>query len=245
LEFLIYPGIYLLFLFLSYALLRSQQKRIIKQYETEKRLTELQFQNIKNQLTPHFTFNVLNSIGRMVKSGESEEAYNYLSKNSKMLRMLMNEANELTRTLNNEIKFVKDYLNLQKLRFKDRYQFKMNVDDNIDLAVLVPKMIIHTYVENAIKHGLNDLKSGGILTVDIKKVGNYNYIFEISDNGTGIKEEQFRVNNGKGLIIMDEYFKLFEDYYRYKIKTTASNLHPHNKIQPGTRIIIDLQLPSS
>jgi len=243
LKFFIYPIVYLILTWLTFLVLRTQRRRIEKQYETEKRLSELQFQNIKNQLTPHFTFNVLNSIGRMVRSGESEEAYDYLSKNAKMLRSLMDEANDVTRTLAKEIDFVKDFLALQKLRFKDRYQFNIDLDPTLDLSVKIPKMIIHTYVENALKHGLNDMREGGVLTIKAAKIPHHKILFEISDNGRGMEKLQLSENGGNGLKMMEQYYRLFEEYYGYKIKVSFEKLNPENKVNPGTRVVVLLQLP--
>jgi LytS/YehU family sensor histidine kinase len=179
----------------------------------------------------------------MVRSGEAEEAYDYLSKNAKMLRSLMDEANEVTRTLAKEIDFVKDYLKLQELRFKDRYRFILDIDPAIKLSVKIPKMIIHTYVENALKHGLADMREGGILKVQVTKIPHHSIRFEISDNGKGITKSQIEANNGKGLKMMEEYYRLFEKYYGYEIRVSMEKLNPENKENPGTRVLIIIKLP--
>jgi LytS/YehU family sensor histidine kinase len=179
----------------------------------------------------------------MVKSGESEEAYNYLSKNSKLIRTLMDESNKITRSLKQEISFVEDYLALQKIRFKERYDFTIEIKGEVNLNVEIPKMIIHTYVENAIKHGLSKIRENGKLEIEISQSSKRKYTFVVSDNGSGIDPVQVEQNKGRGLKLMDEYFRLFEDYYDYKISTSIGQKNPERPGQPGTIVQISLELP--
>ena len=149
-----------------------------------------QIQSVLNQLNPHFTFNALNAIGDAVQEGRKEEAYEYFSKLSDLIRSSMSNATRSYNTLGEELDFVKEYLEIEKYRFGDKLNWEVTLDPNIDLSISVPKMLIHIFVENAIKHGILKDNSKGCIKIKVKEIKNLNKIkITIEDDGIGIEEE--------------------------------------------------------
>lgn len=216
--YLIYASLFILFSGLIRLLFSIQKTSMEKKWNTEKQLSELQFNSVKNQLNPHFLFNALNSVAFMINEGKKEEAYDFLAVNSRMIQRVMNDANEVKRPLKDEIRFTKDYLSIQKHRFKNRFEANFTIDENVDQLIEIPKMCIHTYVENAIKHGFRNTKTGGVLNIDIKSYQKNGISIRISDNGMGRKSAaEYKDSSGNGINIMNEFYRLFEKYHAYKI----------------------------
>ncbi len=207
-----------------------QKTSIERKCNTEKQLTELQFNSVKNQLNPHFLFNVLNSVALMINENKSDEAYDFLSLNSRMIQRMMNDAKEVKRSLKNEIQFTKDYVSVQEHRFKDRFKAVFEIAPDVNLDFQVPKMCIHTYVENAIKHGFRNTKDGGRLRISVESVS-HGISITIEDNGMGRKAASvYKTNSGNGVNIMNEFYQLFEKYHGYKIDFAIENIHPFGTI---------------
>uniref|UniRef100_UPI00321628BA sensor histidine kinase n=1 Tax=uncultured Draconibacterium sp. TaxID=1573823 RepID=UPI00321628BA len=227
LRYLIKTFIFMFFSGIIYTLFYFQQKSIEKKWQTEKQLSELQFNAVKNQLNPHFLFNALNSVAYMINEGKNDEAYDFLSINARMIQRVMNDAKEVKRSLKDEIQFTKDYIGIQKHRFKERFGVIFDIHSDVDMQLKVPKMCIHTYVENAIKHGFRNTKSGGLLKVDISPISN-GVVIQVSDNGMGRKAaSEFKDSSGNGITIMNEFYRLFEKYHGYKISIKISDIQPH------------------
>ncbi len=121
LNYLMYPGIYILF-FLFILIIKRVNTRQIEQRESMKRrLLTLQLQGIKSQFDPHFTFNALNSVASLVYMDDRKAAYDYLNKFTQLIRRLLNDAERIYRSLEEELEFVTTYLDLEKLRFGDKF----------------------------------------------------------------------------------------------------------------------------
>lgn len=223
--YIIYLGLFGAFSGMIYLLLYFQQKRLEKNWQTEKQLSELQFNAVKNQLHPHFLFNSLNSVAYMINNGQKDEAYDFLTVNSRMIQRVMDDANVVQRPLKTEIQFTKDYLKVQQHRFADKFRAEFHIQPNVDLKFPVPKMCIHTYVENAIKHGFRNTKKDGLLQISIEPVA-AGVLITVTDNGIGRKAAaQFNDSGGHGLKTMEEFYRLFEKYHGYKIDNRIIDLN--------------------
>jgi len=210
-------------------------------WETEKQLTELQFNTIRNQLNPHFVFNALSSVGYLIESGKKEEAYDFLSVNTRLIRKVLDDAELTTRSLAAEINFVKDYLSIQEFRFKDRFRTVFSIDESVNQQLAVPKMVLHTYIENSVKHGFKNINSGGILEVRIDALPK-GVIFTIRDNG---HSEDLPVESpqitGKGIKIMESYYRLFEKQHKCRIQTTFTKLSETDPAKTGTEVVVRIE----
>ncbi len=172
-------------------------KELEIKYEAEKKRREaellrlqaagLQMKALRAQMNPHFMFNALNSIQNYINSENSDFAAKYLAKFAKLMRANLEYSELEIISLENEIEFLKDYLVInQKLRFQDRLDFEITVDEAIEEDILgVPTMIVQPYVENAIEHGLRPQK-GGKIKIDFSLMQDETMILcIIEDNGVG------------------------------------------------------------
>jgi len=242
--FLLYIIYLSVFLFSSgtiFILLFFQKQNVEKKFQIEKQLSELQFNSVKNQLNPHFMFNALNSVAYLISNGQKDEAYDFLTVNSRMMQRVMDDAKEVKRTLNNEIQFTKDYLKIQEHRFKERFISRFEISKDVDLKFEVPKMCIHTYVENAVKHGFRNTKTDGLLEIKISSIKNGVLIW-ICDNGMGREEaSKYNDSTGNGLKIMEEFYRLFEKYHDYYIQSKMIDLDQKIAGSSGMRVELKIQ----
>lgn len=185
------------------ALLTIQIRRRVnrKRVETARLQAEsykMQLSSVISQLDPHFTFNAVSSIGSLIMKGEKEKAYTYLLKLSGLLRSVLTDSSLLLKPIREEVEFVTRFLDLQKLRYGNRFDYSMKVAEDVDQMTLVPKMILQAIVENAVKHGIENKKDKGVIEIEVHKVRNGNE-FVVRDNGIGRKAASEVNSDGAGL----------------------------------------------
>ena len=152
-----------------------------------KQLTELQLAALRSQMNPHFIFNALNSIKKFVLSNDSENADNYLSKFSKLIRLILNTSREANISVGKEIEMLTLYLELEKLRFGKKLNYNIYVDPPlVEGIVFIPTMIVQPFIENAILHGIMHKEGEGEINISFFDCDNYLKI-EVKDNGVGRK----------------------------------------------------------
>jgi two-component sensor histidine kinase len=236
LGYLFYPGIYsLIFLFII-LIKRINTLQIVQKESLNRRLVTLQLQGIKSQLDPHFTFNTLNSIASLVYLEDRELAYDYMNKFTQLLRGLINDAERIYRSLSEELEFVTTYLDLEKLRFGDRFNFEIFIDSDVNQREQVPKLVLHTFAENAIKHGLMSRPEGGFLKIKAVRDNNY-LILSVEDNGIGrAKAEGQSTSTGKGLRLTGEFYDILNQINKKPIKHFIIDLYNDNGDSIGTRV---------
>ena len=241
LNFLYYLLIYTGMLAFAFSSRRIQKKQIQRRYETEKKITELQLSMVKTQLDPHFTMNAINAIIHSVNKNEKEKANENLHRFSRLYRSLLLSADKTRRSLEEELNFCRDYLELEKARFDHAFDFEINFAENVDRHQQVPKMIVQTHAENAVKHGLSAVPQGGKLRIDITTDGQQLEI-EISDNGIGRLQaaKKAGTSTGKGLALMKEFFKLYKKYYKQDISADIQDIFDEQGKASGTKVIIKI-----
>lgn len=191
--------------------LRLKQKEvdIIKLNQLK---TQAELQTLQSRINPHFLYNSLNSIASLIHI-DADKAEDMTLKLSKLFRYCINTQNENLTSIKEEIEIVQTYLDIEKVRFGDRIQFILNVDETI-YAEKIPRFILQPLVENALKHGLNDMISGGILKLEIIKEGN-EIILIVADNGKPFPTE---LNSGYGLqSTYDKLQLLYGDKYSLQL----------------------------
>jgi two-component sensor histidine kinase len=152
----------------------------------ERRRTELELANLRAQINPHFIFNCLNSIYRYTKERDTDTAAKYLQKFSSLLRLVLENSRSEKITLARDLEALQLYVDIEALRFKEKLQFSLEMDPEIDPTFLqIPGMLIQPHVENAIWHGLMHRESGGRITVRLKQTAENLLRIEVEDNGIG------------------------------------------------------------
>lgn len=176
---------------------------------------DAQLNNLSAQLNPHFLFNSLNNVKALIIDNP-KSARRAIDLLSDLLRnSLYSEVNQLI-ALRDELALVNDYLELEKLRFEERLQFRIE-NNNVQDDILAPRFCIQTLVENAIKHGIARQKNGGLISIKIEKQTNIICI-TVQNPGKLIANEQ---HNGLGLKNLEERLQLhFKDNTKFEIINT-------------------------
>ncbi|VAX21187.1 hypothetical protein MNBD_IGNAVI01-2423 [hydrothermal vent metagenome] len=245
-KYLIYAGIYLGFYFLVFFIQKAQRLRTEHKYETEKKIAELQMKSIKNQIDPHFTLNIINSIGSLFAKQDTEKANYIFGKYSKLLRSTILSSENITSTLQEEIEYVENYIALEQYRFPDGFDYIIEKEVSINDKIKIPKMLIHSFVENAIKHGLKHLNKKGKLFIGVKN-GSDKYKIVIRDNGVGRKKakELAVFDTGRGLSIIDQILDLYYSFEKIKITYEMIDLTNEKNEAAGTEVIIKIPILKS
>ncbi|MFT3681040.1 MAG: two-component regulator propeller domain-containing protein [Ferruginibacter sp.] len=175
--------------------IRNKFNRQIEQSEKDKQLAELkqktgelEMQALRAQMNPHFVFNSLNAINRFILENNKTQASEYLTKFSRLVRMILQNSQSTLITLESELDSLKLYLELEALRFEGRFEYQVTVPKDLDIEILkVPPLIIQPYAENAIWHGLMHKEEKGNLKIDISQQDD-DLVFRIKDDGIGRKQ---------------------------------------------------------
>jgi len=172
----------------------------------------LKMRSIRAQLNPHFMFNALTSIQNLVNKKDMEGANHYLSRFASLTRKVLNTGEKELISLEDELKILDDYLQMEQLRFG--FQYRIEADAQINQANTdVPAMLLQPFVENAVKHGVSDLRDRGEVVVAVCKE-NKNLKLIITDNGIGFKPKAGAQNgNSFGLKLSEERIGLLNQLY--------------------------------
>lgn len=158
--------------------------------QLEKDLSKSVLTSIKSQMNPHFFYNALNTIQSYLFTNDKRNAINYLSKFSKLTRMILEMSENESIKLNEEIKALTLYLELEKMRFDNDFMFNIEMATTVDLEMVkIPSMLIQPYVENAVKHGLLHKEGEKHLSIKFDKENKYLKV-TIEDNGIGRKKSE-------------------------------------------------------
>ncbi len=213
------------------------------------KIAYLKQQALMALMNPHFIFNCMNSIQHYLNKNDKEAANIYLSEFASLIRMSLEDAQKAFISLETEIGRITLYLSLEKLRFGDKLQYEVLIDDairdNIG-AIYIPNMILQPYVENAIIHGIVPKKSSGRVTISLTKINTKEMIITIQDNGLGInyvRNNHYQSeHNSFGIKLTAERLTILErlmgQYYHVSIAEVVN----HENAITGTKVEITLPL---
>jgi putative methionine-R-sulfoxide reductase with GAF domain len=231
--------------------LESEQSLEVKQQEIafiNQQLAEAQLSALQTQMNPHFIFNSLNSIKRMILANEQQNASRYLSKFAQMIRITLSQSKEIFTTLYENVEHLETYLMMEKLRFDDSFNFRITVGKNIDREeTLIPTLMIQPLAENAIWHGLMNKEGDKQLAIHFSQVDETIYC-TIEDNGIGIRhaEELKRLNRSPhqsvGLSNIRNRIKILNEKYDTGCRLEIMDLHDMDKEKTGTCVILCFKL---
>lgn len=188
----------------------------IKEVNFKQQLSELEIKALRAQINPHFLFNCMNSINRMILNNETEDASRYLTKFSKLVRLILENSETTTISLEKELSMLESYIQLEALRFKGKINYRIVLDESIDPEdTYLPSMVLQPFVENAIWHGLmhKESKEKGMITIVIKEEGD-RLLCTIEDNGVGrekariLSEKSVLKSKSLGMKITEERLRL-------------------------------------
>ncbi len=215
-----------------------------RKYKAEKENIKLEQKLLRSQMNPHFIFNALFSIQNFLYAHRNEEADRYLTKFSRLLRLTLENSREAQITIENEIQTIRNYLDLQKLRFDEKFSYNIIVDSKINKEeVLIPPMLAQPFIENAIEHGFYEKDKSYDLNIGLWLVDK-NIIYTIEDNGIGIKKsKELNKKNKKdhkslGMQISNERIINYKKITKQNIRIQVIDLTKGNK--SGTRVIFTI-----
>jgi LytS/YehU family sensor histidine kinase len=251
-------GILLLgiFIFRNILLKRKNEKHLreiaeneveLQKLENEKQLTELEMQALRAQMNPHFIFNCLSSINRFILKNETESASDYLTKFSRLIRMVLNNSKQELIALEDELEMLRLYLDLEKLRFRNSFDYKINCINEIDADnIFIPPLILQPFAENAIWHGLMHKQGHGHLEIKLsvdKKI----LTCVISDNGIGrskaamLQSTSTEHKKSMGQQITKERLTLFNQGANEGNFLNFEDIKDDEGNEAGTRVILRLR----
>lgn len=159
----------------------------IEKLESQKKLSQLEMHALRAQMNPHFIFNSLSAINLFVLENNRLKASEYLAKFSRLVRLILQNSQEAFIPLERELEALQLYLELESLRFENKFSYKIIIDDLVDTNLIkVPPLIIQPYVENAVWHGLMHKKEIGHLEIELY-TGDESLFCKIADDGIGRK----------------------------------------------------------
>ena len=213
-------------------------------YSITKKNKKIALQSLRREMNPHFIFNSLNSVNQFIAQNDELEANKYLTSYSRLMRTTMENSNKDFIPLSTELEHLTEYLDLERLRFQDKFTYKLTVDPQIDTDfVLVPNMLIQPQLENAIWHGLRYRDEKGLLQLSIGQKDQL-IIISIEDNGIGLqksmemKTSHQKKHNSRGLKNTDERINLLNSLYKSKIKFTITD-----KKGDESGVIVTIEFP--
>lgn len=156
-----------------------------------RKIKEAEMKTLRSQMNPHFLFNTLNSINSYIIQHKTDDASSYLTTFSKLMRNILDNSKHEQITLKNELDTLKLYLKLESVRLEHSFDYVFKVESSLSSEfILVPPLILQPFAENAIWHGLRNLKSGGILEIIIQQPQEETLILKVKDNGIGREASQ-------------------------------------------------------
>jgi len=214
----------------------------------EKQVFELEQKALRLQMNPHFIFNSLNAIQNFVLINDTDKAVNYLAKFSHLMRMILANSTASFITLKDELKALTYYMDLEKLRFDNKFDYLITRDPSIDEEfVEIPPMLFQPYVENAIIHGFVNSPMPGLLDISLKRMSAGTLLCVIEDNGIGrekaieIREKSGIKRQPRGMSITQERIEIFNKQSRQNFSVRIIDLKDGKGEPTGTRVEFTIQ----
>jgi ligand-binding sensor domain-containing protein len=238
---------------ITYLIIRNRIKKALKKQEEintfNKRLSALEQSALQAQMNPHFIFNCLNSIQQFVVQNDVPNANKYLSLFAVLLRQTLNQSSSNSITLKEEIAYLNNYLQMEKLRFTNRFNFTIENNVTNPEEIELPAMLLQPFVENAIRHGLatKTNEDGNLLVQFILNKNILKCI--IQDDGIGrvkaaeLKSKQHIEYQSKGMNLTIQRIELLNKTNNYQIQVEINDLYNSQQNAIGTQVVITIPQP--
>ncbi len=230
--------------------LLSEKDKKINEVHFKQKVSELEMKALRAQINPHFLFNCMNSINLMILENNNENASKYLAKFSKLIRLILENAEHPTVSLKKETELLESYIQLEKLRFKGKINYHIAIDETIDADdTYLPSMILQPFVENAILHGImhKEKDEAGVVKILIKEDKNAMLYCIIEDNGVGrekaaqLLDKSVLKSKSMGMKITEDRLRLLSKKGWEKLVSIVDLKDTVNKAL-GTRVEINIPI---
>ena len=206
---------------------------------------QLALKSLRTQMNPHFIFNALNSVNSFIANNDERVANKYLSEFSQLMRAVLENSEEDFISLEKEIKLLELYVKLEHFRFKDKFDYILNVSEDLRLSeFVIPPMLLQPYIENAVWHGLRYKEDRGLLEINFDQLDSETIKISIIDNGIGreksmeFKTENQKRQNSKGMGNIQKRILILNEMYKDKVDVTVENVSENGQ---GTKVTLILK----
>lgn len=238
-------GLSLLIVVIAVLWIRNNRVRSRERLEAmNHRVSDLTQKNLRSQMNPHFIFNTLNSIQYYVFKNDRIASNNYMTKFAQLIRKTLENSEHPAIPINEELDALELYLELESLRFKEKFDWKINIDEEIDTYMYkIPTMLIQPYVENAIGHGLMNKDGKGYIHIGLK-LDTDAILCSIEDNGIGrkkameIKKNKNDNHRSLGTSITESRLRLVNSLYGKNMRIEYTDMNDDAGQACGTRVEI-------
>jgi len=230
--------------------IRSIKNKEKRKTELNKKIANIELQALRAQMNPHFIFNTMASIQHYISNNDTDAALKYLSKFAKLMRSIIGNSKQQMIAISEELNALNLYLELEIMRFTDKFEYEIVVDKDIDPNYdRIPSMLIQPYVENAIIHGLLPKQGHGKISIHLQKQTDC-ILCTIEDNGIGrersneFKKNRVQQHKSVGMSITQERLDILNSSLNQNLNAQILDLFENG--QPaGTKVQIMIPLETN
>jgi len=215
------------------------------------RLEQLELKALRSQMNPHFIFNMLNAVQKYILENDKEASYRYLTSFSKLIRGFLENSRQTTISLNDELDLLRAYIEMEALRFRNKFRYEIEVDPALDTAAIyIPSMLIQPYVENAIWHGIQHKETNGFVKLSVQGHGPNVLMCRIRDNGIGrkkareIESASSTRHQPVGMTITKQRLELINQHLKQAVSVNFIDLE-EGSVNGETGTIVELMITYS
>lgn len=243
---LFFAAVFGLLLF-GIAFLIYNRIQLKKNLTLQKELAEYEQKALHLQMNPHFVFNCLGSISSFIVQNGTDSAIKYLSKFSKLMRLTLEYSKESLIPIDKEIESLQNYLELEQLRFNNKFTFTIFKSNDIEDDMAMPPLLLQPFVENAIIHGVIPKKEKGSIAVRFT-IENQSLLCTVEDNGIGFNESRAQKENSvvahksMALDITKKRLEMIESTTKQKTEFKIEEIKSNPEEIQGTKVTLHLPI---
>lgn len=217
---------------------------VIRQFRYRNKEREMQLEQklLRSQMNPHFIFNSLQAIQNFILQRNEKDAVRYLGSFASITRSVLENSRLELIPVRKELSLLENYLQLQKLRFGDKFTYSIEADETLEAdEIFIPPMLSQPFIENALEHGMSGINEGGLIGIRFF-VENDTLVMEIKDNGYGIgSKNQYGNHTSLATTITKERIELMNKKSSYKIQFDITEAYP-NEVRKGVKVRFSIPL---
>ncbi len=213
------------------------------------KLSETEMLALRSQMNPHFIFNCLNSIQYFTAQNDADTASNYLTKFSRLIRLVLENSRSERVTLANELETLRLYIDMEVMRFQHKVRYSIIVEPTVEVeSIQIPPLLIQPFVENAIWHGLMHKPEGGSVTVQVQQPQDHLLEVSITDDGVGrtkaaeYKSKSATSHKSFGMKMTAERIDLINQMYHTDTQVHINDLTDAAGQSIGTRVLVTIPI---
>lgn len=232
-----------------YGIYHYRVTQIRREANFRRQLAETEMAALRAQMNPHFIFNALSSIHHFTLSHDAKSAARYLTKFARLIRLVLENSREPKLLLSKELEAIEIYVEMESLRFSNRFDFVITIDPEIDADnIFIPPLLIQPYIENAIWHGLMQKDEAGTIELNISQPSAEKLHIEITDDGIGrekakaLKSKSALKKKSFGMKITTNRIEAINELYKIETRVQILDLIDAEGNPAGTKIILEIPI---